>query len=105
MSQKSSHGGLFERDSDFTVLHWPTESSDLMEHMWDVVELEIWIVAVLMRNLEQLHDAFMQYEPRSEEATECSHEFQAPHNFLQLNSISHLILGWCNVYTHWPLWQ
>lgn len=80
MSQKSSHGGLFERDSDFIVVHWPTESSDLslMEHMWDVVELEIWIVAVLMRNLEQLHDAFMQYEPRSEEATECSHEFQAP---------------------------
>ncbi len=47
---------FLEYDNEFTLLKWPTKSTDLnpIEHLWDVVEREIRIMDV-----QQLHDAIM----------------------------------------------
>ncbi len=52
---------LHEHDNEFTVLKWPPQSPDLnpIEHLWDVVELEIRVMVVQPTNLQQLHDAIV----------------------------------------------
>ncbi len=52
---------FLEHVSEFTLLKWPPQSPDLnpIEHLWDVVELEIRIMDVQPANLQQLHDAIM----------------------------------------------
>jgi len=36
---------FLEHDNEFTVLKWPLQSPDLnpLEHLWDVVEQELWM--------------------------------------------------------------
>ncbi len=50
-----------EHDNEFTLLKWPPHSPDLnpVEHLWDVVEREILIMDVQLKNLQQLCDAIM----------------------------------------------
>ncbi len=52
---------FLEHDNEFTLLKWPPQSPDLnpMEHLWDVLEREIWIMDVQLTNLQQLQDAIM----------------------------------------------
>ncbi len=53
---------ILEHDNEFTLLKWPPQSPDLnpIEHIWDVVELEICIMDVQPTNLQQLRDARLQ---------------------------------------------
>ncbi len=50
-----------EHDNEFTLLKWPPQSPDLnpIEHRWDAVEREIWIMDMQPTNLQQLRDAIM----------------------------------------------
>jgi len=52
---------FLEHDNEFTVLKWPTQSSDLnpIEHLWDVVEQELHALYVHPTNLHQLQDAIL----------------------------------------------
>ncbi len=52
---------FLEHDNEFTLLTRPPQSPDLnpIEHLWDVVEREICIMAVQTTNLQQLCDAIM----------------------------------------------
>ncbi len=52
---------FLEHDNEFTLLKWPPQSPDLnpVEHLWDVVEREIYIMDVQPTNLQQLRDAIM----------------------------------------------
>lgn len=51
---------IFEHDDQFTVLEWPPQSPGLnpVEHLWDLVELKIYIMDVWPLNL-QLCDSIM----------------------------------------------
>ena len=50
-----------EHDIEFSVLQWPSQSSDLnpVEHLWDGVEQEIHSMNVQLTNLQKLRDAIM----------------------------------------------
>ncbi len=52
---------FLEHDNEFTSLKLPPQSPDLnpIEHIWDVVEGEIRIMAVQPTNLQQLDDAIV----------------------------------------------
>ncbi|MDF4304838.1 transposase [Vibrio parahaemolyticus] len=52
---------FLEHDNEFTVLQWPPQSPDLspIEHLWDVVEREIHIMALQPTNLQLLCDVIM----------------------------------------------
>ncbi len=52
---------FLEHDNEFTLLKWPQQSPDLnpTEHLWDVVERDIFIMDVLPTNLQQMRDAIM----------------------------------------------
>ncbi len=52
---------FLEHDNEFTLLKWTPQSPDLnpIEHLWDVVEREIYIMDVQPTNLQQLCDAIM----------------------------------------------
>ncbi len=50
---------FLEHDNEFTLLKWPPQSPDLIEHLWDVMEREIHIMDVQPTNLQQLCDAIM----------------------------------------------
>ncbi len=52
---------FLEHDNEFTLLKCPPQSPDLnpIEHLWDVVELEIRIIDVQPTNLLQLRNAIM----------------------------------------------
>ncbi len=52
---------FLEHDNEFTLLKWPPQSPgpNPIEHLWDVVEREIWIMDVQPTNLQQLRDAIM----------------------------------------------
>ena len=49
-----------EHDNEFTVLQWPPQSTDVnpIEHICDVVEREICIMDVQLKNLQQFCDVF-----------------------------------------------
>ncbi len=52
---------FLEHDNEFTLLKWSPQSPDLnpIEHLWDVVEREIYIMDEQPTNLQQLRDAIM----------------------------------------------
>ncbi len=60
---------FLEHDNEFTLLKWPPQSPDLnpIEHRWDVVEREIWIMDMQQTNLQQLRDAIMSIRDQNEE--------------------------------------
>lgn len=52
---------FLKHDNEFSVLKWTPQSTNLnpIEHLWDVVEWEIFIMDVQPTNLQQLCDALM----------------------------------------------
>ncbi len=52
---------FLERDNEFTIFKWPSQSPDLnpIQYIWDVVEREIHIMDVQPTNLQQLRNAIM----------------------------------------------
>ncbi len=52
---------FLEHDNEFNLLKWPPQSPELnpIEHIWDVVEWEIRIIDVQLKNLQELRDAIM----------------------------------------------
>lgn len=64
-----------EHDDDVTVLKWPLWPPDLklIEHLLDVMELEIHIMDVQATNLYQLCDAIMSIQAKI--SKECLQHF------------------------------
>ncbi len=74
---------FLEHDDEFTLLKWPPQSPDLnlIEHLWDVVEREIYIMDVQPTNLQQLRDAIMSIWTKISE--ECFQHLHSKKNILQ----------------------
>ena len=56
---KAISNWFHEHDKEYNVFQWPSQSSNPIEYLWDVMEHEIRNMNVQLTNLQKLSDAFM----------------------------------------------
>lgn len=68
--QMPSHTLFTHMTHKFSVLHWPSQSSDQnpVAHLWDVLEQETESMKVRLKIPQELHDAIMSTRGRNSKA-------------------------------------